>query len=120
MFGNSVASFCSLDWLKSVAYTAAPSFAKARAVAAPMPCPAAVSNAFFPCNLPLTHNLQFAAGEFAPLWFLIHQCPYWNVILKQYAYLPGCAAGRRTCNPSGCDSNVIGWGDPSSSTAEIF
>src|SRR5580704_10829793 len=62
MLGNSAASFCSFDSLRSVAWTVAPSLAKARAVAAPMPWPAAVNRAFFPCSLPLTADLRPGGG----------------------------------------------------------
>ena len=44
----------------SVASTSAPSRAKASAVARPIPCPAAVRSAFFPCNRPV---MQFRGSQ---------------------------------------------------------
>ena len=62
--GSSTSSFCAvmappaisftLDSLTSVAVTRAPSRAKASAVARPMPCAAAVTNAVLPASLPAT------------------------------------------------------------------
>src|SRR5580704_3611275 len=58
MPGISSASFWSKAVLISVAKTVAPWLANARAVAAPMPWPAAVSSVFLPCNLGINDSLS--------------------------------------------------------------
>ena len=81
----------------SVAKTVAPSLANARAVAAPMPWPAAVRSAFFPFSLPLNYILRFCGGcrnrsEDRPLQRL-GKCRSWKRILWRDFETVGIFAG---------------------------
>ena len=65
------ASSCSFSRLMSVAVTAAPSRAKAKRVARPIPWAAAVTSAVLPCSL-AAHRPPEACYAIAPMCFPAH------------------------------------------------